>query len=1525
MTTIDLINGYYTAVLNRPASNAEATAWANLVDSGAVSLDQVQAELAGSNEALSNVVPIIEMFQVELGRVPDQSELAQLVSAEDSGALTLSQIGLAIAGSPESRTFYGSTVDSAFITNLYQNALGRAPEPGAVNFWLAEAQGGMTQAQMEETFRAYPEAMAHAAAAANAFLISAAQGDPNVYVGSLYKTPPGRTFTLTPSADLGAAFTGGAGNDSFNGDEIATFDNLNVMTWTPGDAIDGGGGVNTLNVTQVDTINNPLGTTVSNIQTANMLTSNDVHLDTTAWTGLTALNITGSDGVDFIDAATSTAVSLVDIGSAAQTTIIGGSSVNATVNNSISVSGETGSVTINDSLMNGTPTVAVTGGTTVAITEGGGSVSAGVFTTQQTDTSVGVAPTLATNPNTGAQSISNLAADPTGNVSVSNATAFIDPNGVSQIGYGIGDVDVFTNGATSVSLTGGSHALGSLITDVQTTLRRPASNVTAVPGTSTLSAVSLDGFSGAISITSGVLANLTIADSQSGGVGGQTAKTVATVIAMPALGLTLNNDAVGTSVVDAAATSITIGTAGSAADEIAFTANAATTLTFNNAAAVTLDSSSSLHALTTITDNASGTLTLNATGDTALTAINASSATGAVFAIISATQGFTGGSGDDAVFISAQPTRALVGGAGSNTLVVTVASDGVFANPIANTTGFQTLAVVGTASGTYDAAGFTALTIGQVSGDITFTGVAAGTTLAIVAAPTQQVSYVLANSSGPADSLSVTLGVDGSTSGIDATSMNSKSLTAANVETLNVASVGSGTGANSIKFNDAAATSVVITGDEALFLLGVVGASVTTINASGSSGAINETSASGNYAALGVAITGGSGLLTAQGGSSASESDTVTSGSGGLNYVLGSGATGSQTIDLRNATNVASTISITNDVAQTVVIRGFKTSALVGDTLTFSVPKTVIDNVVSAATLSGGTYTAFNGMISFGGTESASLPTQISDAQVIVAAGGRDRIGAFVFGGNTYLVKSDDVGISSVFAAPFNAGQQNTGGALLATTFASSFANFTVNDGITIHVYDHTAATVNVSVGLTAADLVSATSLAARLNAAIQTVSSTVSITASGNALQVADSWVFGSGIQFFDNQASSASVIELAGVTTATGFGTVAAADTILSSNVSNASNTLITASASHSQDDTNYALQNIAAAGATVFTETVTNLASSATVTVAGDGTFNLTTTQLGTPGSETLTLNTFGTDTITTARETGDGTLTLNASATTVIGNLVDAGGTNQLATIVVAGAGTTTISAIADTALTTIDARPATGSVTLGAPGPGLSQSGLLIENGTGSMTLYASGANDTVTSAATTGSVSLNLGGSGATVTLAAGASNNVVLGTHGALTVDSVSVAATTTGSTVPSAVITGLNTAALDTITFQGDTVVPLGNPGITAGPITAYTTLQLNALGAALLTGNPASLASAITDVFSIASGGGALAQHRIAEFQLNANSYFVEQAHAAGTAFSSGDTLVELTGSQVFTATSTVSAGVANTNGGVLHLLG
>lgn len=163
--------------------------------------------------------------------------------------------------------------------------------------------------------------------------------------------------------DQGAAFLGGAGNDTFNGNLSTTPADNTVSAL---DVISGGGGTNTMNITDLTGAQIlPASFAATNIQVLNLQSVGDVGVidspfDTTGnFTGLTQLNVTQSFGDDFVTVGDGTAVSVTDAFAGGAVTVIA-------TDSAVTVSAK-GAVTVDGG---STQTVTAAGAVTLGATTG---------------------------------------------------------------------------------------------------------------------------------------------------------------------------------------------------------------------------------------------------------------------------------------------------------------------------------------------------------------------------------------------------------------------------------------------------------------------------------------------------------------------------------------------------------------------------------------------------------------------------------------------------------------------------------------------------------------------------------------------------------------------------------------------------------------------------------------------------------------------------------------------------------------------------------------------------------------------------------------------------------------------------------------------------------------------------------------------------------------------------------------------------------------------------------------------------
>ena len=143
------IGALYEAVLQRAPTATEVTASLAL---DAMTFDVgVIVSLVSSAEAISNVYPILQMFELAFGYFPSAATLASMV---DTG-LTVPQLAAAIVASQAFANTYngGALIDpnapvtAAIVEALYSEALGHAPTTATLEGWLTS---GLTIAQAFE-------------------------------------------------------------------------------------------------------------------------------------------------------------------------------------------------------------------------------------------------------------------------------------------------------------------------------------------------------------------------------------------------------------------------------------------------------------------------------------------------------------------------------------------------------------------------------------------------------------------------------------------------------------------------------------------------------------------------------------------------------------------------------------------------------------------------------------------------------------------------------------------------------------------------------------------------------------------------------------------------------------------------------------------------------------------------------------------------------------------------------------------------------------------------------------------------------------------------------------------------------------------------------------------------------------------------------------------------------------------------------------------------------------------------------
>jgi hypothetical protein len=169
----------YLDLLDRSPDSGGLTYWSGQLSSGAISRSALAGQYFVSPEFQNGGLNIIKYYIAVLGRDPDYTGWLYNFNNYISGA-SLSSILNNFLGSTEFTTTYGNLSNTAFVTLVYQNVLGRAPDTAGLNSWVAALNGGQTRASVMASFIASNEFNTNVRARAYADLL---------YMGFLRRNP----------------------------------------------------------------------------------------------------------------------------------------------------------------------------------------------------------------------------------------------------------------------------------------------------------------------------------------------------------------------------------------------------------------------------------------------------------------------------------------------------------------------------------------------------------------------------------------------------------------------------------------------------------------------------------------------------------------------------------------------------------------------------------------------------------------------------------------------------------------------------------------------------------------------------------------------------------------------------------------------------------------------------------------------------------------------------------------------------------------------------------------------------------------------------------------------------------------------------------------------------------------------------------------------------------------------------------------------------------------------------------------
>jgi trimeric autotransporter adhesin len=141
----------YRDFLGREAEPAGLADWTKLLNSKTQSREEVIQSFFNSQEFQLGIPPIVRLYLGYFNRIPDHDGLFGWVKALRGGT-ALGAISSSFAASAEFQLTYGALSDADFVTLVYRNVLGRAPDTAGYNGWLALLRQGLSRGDMMAGF-----------------------------------------------------------------------------------------------------------------------------------------------------------------------------------------------------------------------------------------------------------------------------------------------------------------------------------------------------------------------------------------------------------------------------------------------------------------------------------------------------------------------------------------------------------------------------------------------------------------------------------------------------------------------------------------------------------------------------------------------------------------------------------------------------------------------------------------------------------------------------------------------------------------------------------------------------------------------------------------------------------------------------------------------------------------------------------------------------------------------------------------------------------------------------------------------------------------------------------------------------------------------------------------------------------------------------------------------------------------------------------------------------------------------------
>jgi hypothetical protein len=140
----DFVTQQFVDLTGKAPTATELATWVADLEAGSstravakVKGDLITALRRGTDN-VTNVDPVVRLYRAYFLRAPDAGGLDYWVARRRNGTWSLRRISDYFAASNEFKTKYGTLTNTEYVTRLYTDVLGRAPDPTGLAYWVRQ-------------------------------------------------------------------------------------------------------------------------------------------------------------------------------------------------------------------------------------------------------------------------------------------------------------------------------------------------------------------------------------------------------------------------------------------------------------------------------------------------------------------------------------------------------------------------------------------------------------------------------------------------------------------------------------------------------------------------------------------------------------------------------------------------------------------------------------------------------------------------------------------------------------------------------------------------------------------------------------------------------------------------------------------------------------------------------------------------------------------------------------------------------------------------------------------------------------------------------------------------------------------------------------------------------------------------------------------------------------------------------------------------------------------------------------------